>query len=163
VRFTSLDRTLTIAELQGYEIPQEATTLNAETVVRTPEGTPIFRVEMQSDETTSVQTMADIRAWSFAVLLAVLSVISVMTATLVLIVSRAMAREEAEAAEAAVNAGRIEERNADLQRHNEALRTSEEALQAQNKRFAAALDNMAHGMCMFDKEQRLVVCNGLYL
>ncbi len=32
----------------------------------------------------------------------------------------------------------------------------------QNKRFQAALENMSQGLCMFDSEKRLIVCNGLY-
>jgi len=39
------------------------------------------------------------------------------------------------------------------------LKWREAALQAQNMRFDAALNNMSHGLCMFDHEQRLVVCN----
>src|SRR5262249_47060668 len=163
VLFASLDRTRILGELNGYPLPDEAARLNAEVVIDAPDGEPVFRVEMQSDETESARLMASIRTWSFAVLLAVLSVIAATTLALVLVVSRRMAREEADAAMAALNARRIEERNADLQRHNEMLRTSEEALQAQNQRFAAALNNMAHGMCMFDRDQRLVVCNSLYL
>ena len=38
-------------------------------------------------------------------------------------------------------------------------RWREEALQAQNLRFDTALNNMSHGLCMFDHQQRLVVCN----
>jgi len=163
VRITSLDGAQTLVELSKYQIPDDATKLNAEVVIREPEGTPVFRVEMQSDESTSTLMMATIRAWSFVTLFAVLSLISILTVALVLLVSRRMAREEADAAKTALDARRIEERNADLQTHNQTLRRSEEALQVQNQRFAAALNNMAHGMSMFDSEQRLVVCNDLYL
>ncbi len=31
-----------------------------------------------------------------------------------------------------------------------------------NMRFNAAVENMSQGLCMFDKDARLVVCNGLY-
>ena len=34
--------------------------------------------------------------------------------------------------------------------------------QLQNMRFRAALDNMGEGLCMFDAEKRLVVCNDQY-
>jgi diguanylate cyclase (GGDEF)-like protein len=31
-----------------------------------------------------------------------------------------------------------------------------------NARFQASLENMPHGLCMFDREQRLVICNARY-
>jgi diguanylate cyclase (GGDEF)-like protein/PAS domain S-box-containing protein len=37
------------------------------------------------------------------------------------------------------------------------------ALHTQNLRFDAALNNMSHGLCMFDASARLVVCNERYL
>lgn len=42
------------------------------------------------------------------------------------------------------------------------LELSEAELTDQNKRFHAALENMSQGLCMFDSEKRLIVCNGLY-
>ena len=42
------------------------------------------------------------------------------------------------------------------------LNKSEAELTDQNERFHAALENMSQGLCMFDGEQRLTVCNGLY-
>ena len=42
------------------------------------------------------------------------------------------------------------------------LKRREQALQAQNLRFDTALNNMSQGLCMFDHEQRLVVCNGQF-
>ena len=45
--------------------------------------------------------------------------------------------------------------NADLER-------TVSALEAQNVRFEAALENMAHGLCFFDGAQRLIVCNRRY-
>lgn len=38
-----------------------------------------------------------------------------------------------------------------------------EALARQNERFEAALDNMSHGLCMFDSEHRVIVHNRRYL
>lgn len=35
-------------------------------------------------------------------------------------------------------------------------------LTGQNRRFTAALENMSQGLCMFDNELKLVVCNGHY-
>ena len=46
--------------------------------------------------------------------------------------------------------------NADLER-------TVSALEAQNVRFEAALENMAHGLCFFDGAQRLIVCNVQFL
>ncbi|MCQ0988992.1 putative bifunctional diguanylate cyclase/phosphodiesterase [Jiella marina] len=39
------------------------------------------------------------------------------------------------------------------------LQGTSNALQAQNDRFGAALDNMSQALCTFDKDERLVVCN----
>jgi len=39
---------------------------------------------------------------------------------------------------------------------------AEAALQEQNERFNVALENMTHGLCVFDKDSRLVVCNERY-
>ena len=33
------------------------------------------------------------------------------------------------------------------------------SLEQTNLRFSTALENMTHGLCMFDTEKRLVVCN----
>ena len=38
----------------------------------------------------------------------------------------------------------------------------EKSLATQNIRFKAAVDNMRQGLCMFDKEERLVICNDTY-
>jgi diguanylate cyclase (GGDEF)-like protein len=42
------------------------------------------------------------------------------------------------------------------------LERREDELRMQNLRFDAALENMAQGLCMFDKNERLIVCNGVY-
>jgi diguanylate cyclase (GGDEF)-like protein len=39
---------------------------------------------------------------------------------------------------------------------------AEEALAEQNERFDAALTNIPHGVCMFDAEKRLILCNAGY-
>jgi uncharacterized protein YoxC len=49
--------------------------------------------------------------------------------------------------------------------HSRQLRERESVaseLKTQNIRFNAALDNMAQGLCMFDADRRLVVCNERY-
>ena len=45
---------------------------------------------------------------------------------------------------------------------NQMRRQREEELRIQNQRFDMALDNMGEGLCMFDAEKRLVVCNDRY-
>src|SRR5262249_28362031 len=49
-----------------------------------------------------------------------------------------------------------------FQKRIAALREREAELSAQNLRFDAALRNMAHGLSMFDQDQRLIVCNERY-
>jgi diguanylate cyclase (GGDEF)-like protein len=43
------------------------------------------------------------------------------------------------------------------------IRDSEAALSAQNAKLDAALNNMSHGLLMFDKQSRLVLCNDRYI
>ena len=38
-----------------------------------------------------------------------------------------------------------------------------EELRAQNERFEAAVENMSHGLCMFDSDERMIICNHNYL
>jgi diguanylate cyclase (GGDEF)-like protein/PAS domain S-box-containing protein len=42
------------------------------------------------------------------------------------------------------------------------LERSKHSLEQSNLLLQTALKNMAHGMCMFDRQQRLVVCNEMY-
>jgi len=49
-----------------------------------------------------------------------------------------------------------------LKRQNEQLLKRDIELNQQNERFNAALENMSHGLGMFDGQQRLVVCNDHY-
>ena len=46
--------------------------------------------------------------------------------------------------------------------HQLRLADANAALERTNVLFDTALENMAHGLCMFDREQRLVVCNNRY-
>jgi len=46
--------------------------------------------------------------------------------------------------------------------HLQQLEDREHELALQNMRFAAAVDNMSQGLCMFDSQQRLVICNSQY-
>ena len=49
-----------------------------------------------------------------------------------------------------------------VQERTAALREREAELRAQNLRFDAALKNMPHGLSMFDRDERLTVCNERY-
>ena len=51
---------------------------------------------------------------------------------------------------------------AELRRQNEILLAQEHELRERNRHFHAALSNMAHGLCMFDDNLRLVACNQHY-
>ncbi len=57
----------------------------------------------------------------------------------------------------------IAQRNLLLSHQNETLVEHKKALREQNQLFDAALNNMAQGVCMFDKDSRLVVSNQRYL
>jgi diguanylate cyclase (GGDEF)-like protein len=49
-----------------------------------------------------------------------------------------------------------------LARQNALLHEREDQLKEHNEQFDAALRNMSQGLCMFDEEQRLVICNELF-
>lgn len=49
-----------------------------------------------------------------------------------------------------------------LAREVDVRKEAEQALWEQNERFNTALENMSHGLCVFDRESRLVVCNERY-
>jgi diguanylate cyclase (GGDEF)-like protein len=49
-----------------------------------------------------------------------------------------------------------------LQQQNRDLQRQKTELQVQNLRFDAALNNMAHGFCMFDRDGKLVISNRRY-
>ncbi|MBA3449505.1 MAG: PAS-domain containing protein, partial [Pseudaminobacter sp.] len=44
-----------------------------------------------------------------------------------------------------------------------AKRRDAEELRAQNERFTGAVENMSHGICMFDVGERMIICNGHYM
>jgi len=50
----------------------------------------------------------------------------------------------------------------ELKRQRDDLHQGKEELRRQNLLFDLALSNMPHGLCMFDAEQKLVVCNRRY-
>ena len=50
---------------------------------------------------------------------------------------------------------------ADIER-TESIERSKQEIASQNLRFEAAVNNMSQGLCMFDKRQRLVICNEPY-
>jgi diguanylate cyclase (GGDEF)-like protein/PAS domain S-box-containing protein len=53
--------------------------------------------------------------------------------------------------------------NAELQRQNQRLIEQENEIRQQGQQLDAALNNMAHGLCMFDDELRLLVYNARYV
>ena len=46
---------------------------------------------------------------------------------------------------------------------NNELQKQKAELEAQNLRFDAALNNMSHGLCLYDRDQKLIVCNASYV
>lgn len=55
---------------------------------------------------------------------------------------------------------RVEE---EVRRQNAVLRQREDELRAHNGHFTAAVENMSHGLCMFDPGERMIICNGHYV
>jgi diguanylate cyclase (GGDEF)-like protein len=53
--------------------------------------------------------------------------------------------------------------NQDLQTQNRILQERDHALNIQNSRFDAALNNMSQALCMADAENRMIVCNQRFL
>jgi diguanylate cyclase (GGDEF)-like protein len=56
-----------------------------------------------------------------------------------------------------------EELNARLKKQYELGRAQEEALRAKNFQFDTAINNMSQGLCFFDSEHRLIVCNDRFI
>jgi diguanylate cyclase (GGDEF)-like protein/PAS domain S-box-containing protein len=56
-----------------------------------------------------------------------------------------------------------EEMSARLTRQYELVREQEEKLQARNLQFDTAINNMSQGLCFFDADHRLIVCNERYI
>jgi methyl-accepting chemotaxis protein len=137
--FASVDGVQELAQLQNYKIAEDATTLSGGVVVADPKGQPVFRVNVTWDETQSANIMASVRSWSFAVLSAALALIAAATLVLVLLVSRKMAREEAQAAETAVQARQAEE-EARRQAEAEAARIAASERRGAMEQLAVQLD-----------------------
>ena len=74
-------------------------------------------------------------------------------------ITRAM--QQVSSAKFALDAGYME-RGDEVGQMVRAIATYRDTLQTQNRRFDAALNNMPHGLAMFDAEQRLVVSNRRY-
>ena len=56
----------------------------------------------------------------------------------------------------------VRQTNKELLQKNVEIAERDHRSIAQNQRFDAALNNMSQGLCMFDREQRLIVCNERY-
>lgn len=50
----------------------------------------------------------------------------------------------------------------ELQLNSAARINAERALEEQNCRFDSALNNFPHGLCLFDEQKRLIICNSTY-
>jgi methyl-accepting chemotaxis protein len=109
IAFTSLDGANRLAELQNFKIPDGATVRQGAVAVKAPGGLPIFRAAIAWDDSETENLMRSVREWSFLITIAVLALIATATLILVLIVSRQMAREDSEAAKAALSARLVEE------------------------------------------------------
>lgn len=56
-----------------------------------------------------------------------------------------------------------EDLRAEVARQTAKLKRSQISLRRQNARFTAAIENMAHGLSMYDRRGRLVCCNQMFL
>src|SRR5215217_5960434 len=56
-----------------------------------------------------------------------------------------------------------EELNVRLKKHYELSKTQEEALRVKNFQFDTAINNMSQGLCFFDSDHRLIVCNDRFV
>jgi adenylate cyclase len=155
--FTSADGAKRLAELQNFKIADGATVLHGEFMVKAPSGLPVFRANVAWDETETTNLMLNIREWSFAILIAALTLITVATLMLVLIVSRQMAREETEAATAALSAKRAED---DAWRRAEEVNLRE--ISEARTRLTEAIETISEGFSLYDAEDKLIVCNSRY-
>src|SRR5262245_14380700 len=155
--FTSADGAKRLAELQNFKIADGATVLHGEFMVKAPSGLPVFRANVTWDETETANLMLNIRGWSFAILIAALTLITVATLMLVLIVSRQMAREETEAATAALSAKRAED---DAWRRAEEVNLRE--ISEARTRLTDAIESISEGFSLYDAEDKLIVCNTRY-
>lgn len=109
ITISSVDGAQRLVELSNYQLVSGATTLSGDVAVNDPTGTPVLRVNVTWDDTDAAKVMANVRSWSFAIVTAALTLITVATLALVLFVSRRMAREEADAAKAALHHKQEEE------------------------------------------------------
>jgi len=50
-----------------------------------------------------------------------------------------------------------------IEQQNQLLRDQDRLMHEQNVQMETALDNISQGLCMFDKDQRLVICNERYV
>ena len=139
IAFATADAARVLAELENYKLADGAVTLDGSLAVNGPGGAPIFRVAVTWDETESAQAMASVRSWSFAILMAALAAIAAATLALVLFVSRRMAREEAEAAEIAMQAKQGED-EARRQVEERAVRAAAAERRATMEQLAGQLD-----------------------
>ena len=104
VAFRTADGAATIAKLDKFKLPTDVTALKGSISVNAPGTGPLFQIDIKLDETEENSTLASIRTWSLAVLVGLLAVVAASTLLLVLLISRRMAQDEAQSAEAALRA-----------------------------------------------------------
>ena len=142
IAFTSVDGAAILSKLQNFKMPESATAGRGNVVVKAPSGLPVFRANVGWDDSETENLVRSIREWSFTITVAVLAVIMGGTLVLVLVVSRRMAREESDAAKAALTARMGEE---EQQRHEqeakEAERLANAARHAILEQLASELDH----------------------
>lgn len=103
---------------------------------RAVSGLPLIAVVGLADKTIFRQANESLRSYIF--------IASILTATVLLVVFFAMRRQ----AQMLASAAELQQSKRSLERSNHLLNT--------------ALAHMAHGLCMFDKNRRLVICNERY-
>jgi len=113
---------------------------------------PLIVVVTQSEE-------AAFAAWRATVL--TMSLVAAMMISVIIIAALLFARSWKQ--QDRLNAARAEVIGSEKERAlAEAELHRQRDLAEQNQRFNAAVENMTHGLCMFDADKRLVVCNDLY-
>ncbi|WP_372424261.1 methyl-accepting chemotaxis protein [Salinarimonas chemoclinalis] len=135
----------TLADLDGYALPEGAVPASATLPILDAEGAPAFDVAVRWDVARSAATMAETRTFSLAVLVAAVALVGLGTIALVFRLMRRIARAETDAAEAAMRARAAEEeerRNADDVRAREAA----EARRREMMAMADALDASVAGV-----------------
>ena len=98
-----------------------------------------------------------LQAWGARAKFTIVGTLVFLTCALILLSIIARQYRNLSASEASLT-----EKSQALEREHARLLTNEAELRTQNQKFDAALNNMSHGLAMFDRDARLVVCNERY-